>query len=165
MNTSSLFESRIELLYDKYSDMLFRLCLVHLGSRSDAEDAVQDVFEKFINNLPVFNDDEHEKAWFIRVAINCCHDRKRKKAYRNLVSLDSIEFCAVSPPEEYNWVLNELIALPEKYKAPLLLHYIEGYSIREIAAALELTESAVKVRLYRAREKLKIQLEEECVYV
>lgn len=165
MNTSSLFESRIELLYDKYADMLFRLCLVHLGSRSDAEDAVQDVFEKFINHLPSFNDDEHEKAWFIRVAINCCHDRRRKKAYRSFVSLDSIEFSAVSPPDESNWVLKELISLPEKYKAPLLLHYIEGYSVREISAALDITESAVKVRLHRAREKLKIQLKEECVYV
>ena len=163
MSDSGICEELIALMYDKYSEVLFRLCVVQLGSVSDAEDVVQDVFIKYMSVMPVFNDEEHEKAWFIRVAINRCHDKRRAKFYRTAVPLESITQYATNDSQHY--VLEELQKLPEKYRAPLVLHYVEGYSVKEIADIMELTESAVKVRLHRAREKLRIEIEEAYAYV
>ena len=69
----------LEAAYGRYADMLYRLALSHLGVVEDAEDAVHDVFEKYINTSPSFKDGEHEKAWFVRVTVNRCHDLLRKR--------------------------------------------------------------------------------------
>ena len=74
--------------YDRYGAMLFRMCIVIFCNRQDAEDAVQETFEKYINKKqPEFNDDEHEKAWFIRVAENQCKDKRRAAAFRLTVNI------------------------------------------------------------------------------
>ncbi len=163
MGGSGFNEKLIADKYDQYASTLFRVCAVQLGSSSDAEDVVQDVFLKYMSVMPIFNDAEHEKAWFLRVAINRCHDKRRSKFYRDTVSLDSIVQFAKTEGQGY--VLEELTKLPEKFRVPLVLHYVEGYSVKEVAEILELTESAVKVRLHRAREKLKIEIEEAYAYV
>ena len=59
-------DGEIERVFVRYSDMLFRMCFTALGNNSDAEDAVSNTFLKFITNSPVFRDEEHEKAWFLR---------------------------------------------------------------------------------------------------
>lgn len=163
MSSSGSCYDIIARAYDRYAAMLYRLCAVQLGSASDAEDVVQDVFVKYISLLPTFNDDEHEKAWFIRVAVNRCHDKRRAKFFKTSVPLESVEHMAATP--EQSAVLEELTALPEKYRAPLVLHYVEGYSVKEIAKILELTVSAVKVRLHRGRQLLRIEVEESYAYV
>ncbi len=163
MNSSSSKEMLIAEKYDLYASLLFRLCVVQLGSISEAEDVVQDCFVKYMTSMPVFNDAEHEKAWFLRVAINRCHDKRRCKFFKDTVPLDSIVQCASS--ESQGMVLEELSKLPEKYRTPLVLHYVEGYSVKEIASVMDLSESTVKVRLHRAREKLKYEIEEAYVYV
>ena len=163
MSSSDLAGNIAAIAYDKYAAMLYRLCAVQLGNISDAEDVVQDVFVKYISALPVFNDEEHEKAWFIRVAINRCHDKRRSKFFRNTVPLESISELAAA--DEGSSALEELMRLPEKYRSPLVLHYVEGYSVKEIARIMELTEATVKVRLHRARAQLKVEVEEGYGYV
>ena len=61
-------------------------------------------------------------------------------------------------PEDFG-VADAVVRLPEKYKAPIHLHYYEGYSVAEVARILKLGESAVKMRLKRGRELLKLELE------
>lgn len=163
MSSSDLCGEIVARAYDKYAAMLYRLCAVQLGNNSDAEDVVQDVFVKYISVLPEFNDDEHEKAWFIRVAINRCHDKRRSKFFRTAVPLDSVTQLAAE--EDNASVLEELMLLPEKYRTPLVLHYVEGYSVKEIAKLMELTASTVKVRLHRARAMLRVEIEEAYSYV
>ena len=72
----------LEAAYDKYANMLYRLAFSHLQRREDAEDAVQDVFTKYMNTSPRFTDDEHERAWLIRVTVNRCHDMLRRGKIR-----------------------------------------------------------------------------------
>ena len=75
--------STLEVLYDKYSDMLYRIALSELLNSYDAQDAVQDVFAKYIKASPRFHDDNHERAWFIRVTVNRCRDLLRHRNLNN----------------------------------------------------------------------------------
>lgn len=163
MGSSGLCGELVAIAYDKYAAMLYRLCVVQLGNAADAEDVVQDVFVKYMQVLPAFNDDEHEKAWFIRVAVNRCHDKHRAKALRRTVPLESVTQTAVN--EETSYVFEELMRLPEKYRMPLVLHYVEGYTVKEIAGLLSITEATVKVRMHRARVQLKAEAWEGYGYV
>lgn len=146
-----------DLAYDRYADMLFRTAYAMLLSKHDAEDAVSDVFEKFIRKNKTFNDSEHEKAWFLRVTVNTCHDLQRRKSIRSYTPLEEIADISESS-EKDTGILESVFALPEKYKMCILLHYFEGFSAKETASALGVSESAVKMRLMRAREMLKAEL-------
>lgn len=144
----NLSAGMIEFAVERYSDMLFRICFVALGSREDAEDAVQDVFLKYVEKTPDFETEEHEKAWLIRVAINRCRDIKRKRHVQ--VDLTSLEEYIGSSDD--NDALNALMSLPDKYRTVLTLKYMNGYNVQEIARIVGLTASTVKMRLKRGRE-------------
>ncbi len=147
---------QFEEIYGKYSNTLYRLALTHLLSKEDAEDAVHDVFMKYMNSTPRFFGEEHEKAWLIRVTVNQCHDIARKRRVRTHSPLeDAHDICAEMGASE---VTEAVLMLEDIYKTPILLHYFEGYSIEECARILRISVSAVKMRLARAREKLKISL-------
>ncbi|URN95663.1 MAG: RNA polymerase sigma factor [Candidatus Pristimantibacillus lignocellulolyticus] len=64
----------MEILVNKYADMVLRLALSHLGNLADAQDACQEVYIKLFKHSQTFKDAEHEKAWVIRVTINTCKD-------------------------------------------------------------------------------------------
>ena len=149
-----------ETLYNRYGEMLFRLCFSMLRSREDAEDAVQDVFLKYFTAPKIFNDSEHEKAWFIRVTSNHCKDVMRKRTVRSAVGLDEIgELEDFGVEKDSGEVLNSIFALPEKYRTVFVLHYLEQISVADIAKSLGLGQSAVKMRLSRGREILKEKLD------
>ncbi|MBR6785460.1 MAG: RNA polymerase sigma factor, partial [Clostridia bacterium] len=149
---------------DKHSDMLFRLALAQLGNSEDAMDAVHDVFLKFFDTQPDFKDGEHERAWFIRSTVNRCHDIQRHKKIRSHPSLDEIgDVASNDDGEATKQIYRALSALPEKYSSVITLHYLEGFSVEEIASMLRITQSGIKMRLSRGRETLKklIETEEE----
>ncbi|NLJ41229.1 MAG: RNA polymerase sigma factor [Clostridiales bacterium] len=160
MRVSSQQETDIEKVYKMYADMLFRISYSALLSKEDAEDAVHEVFMKYLNRKPHFKSSEHEKAWLIRVTLNQCKDIGRRKKIRKYTPLDEI---IESPKvkEDSIGILEQVFALPEKYKTAIILHYFEGYSIEEISSALKLTKSAVKMRLLRGREYLKKEMDKE----
>lgn len=155
----------LETAYDKYADMLYRLAFSHLRRREDAEDAVQDVFTKYMNTSPRFTDDEHERAWLVRVTVNRCHDMLRRGKVREHDSLDDISEIPDEEGENTSGVLQAVFALPEKYKTAITLHYLEGFSVEEISLMLGISLSAVKMRLSRGREILKDLLDKEESYV
>lgn len=141
--------------YDKYGNMLFRLCMFYLSCAADAEDAMQDVFIRLLYKAPRFSDTEHEKRWLLRVAINGCKNRLGS-SYRKAVPLsEDIPVSGDSDKEIAEAILN----LPLKYKDVVHLHYAEGYSIKELCGILGIGESAAKMRLSRARELLRMELE------
>ena len=150
--------------YDKYADMLYRLALSHVKRREDAEDAVQDVFTKYISVSPRFSDDDHERAWLIRVTVNRCHDILRRGKIRDYASLDDI---SELPAEDAaaSGLLETISSLPEKYKTVIVLHYLEGFSVEEISSMLGMSVSAIKMRLSRGRELLKNLVGKEESYV
>lgn len=151
--------AELEALYDRYGDMLFRMCMVLLRNRQDAEDAVQDTFARWLKKRPEFSGPEHEKAWLLRVASNLCKDKRRSAFFRNTVSFDELgEYAATSQQSD---VMERLASLPPRGRSILFLHYMEGYSVREVAEILGMKEGAVKTALFRAREKLKMDWKEE----
>ena len=152
-------EDPIATLYDRYADMLYRLALSTMKNREDAEDVVQSVFEKYVLRPHLFLSREHEKAWMLRVTMNQCKDALRRRNLRQGASLD--EVAEVGVWDRYSEVLDLLAQLPEESRVPLTLYYFEECKVEEIAEALQLGASAVKMRLKRGRELLKKALEGE----
>lgn len=144
----------IEAVYDMYADMLYRLSLSYLQNSEDARDAVQDVFIKYVTASDIFKDDEHKKAWLIRVTVNCCNDMLRRRKLRNYVPLDEISETVALDDESSSDIMNCLKLIPPKNRAAVILHYLEGYSVEETAKVLKISVSAVKMRLKRGREAL-----------
>lgn len=142
----------------KYSDLLYKICIVIVCNEQDAQDAIQDTFCRYLEKKPDFRNEEHEKAWLIRVATNICRDMIRFRIRHPKISIDELGSGLMAPKQEKT--LKELLELPVKQKMVIYLHYVEGYQIKEIADILGITEGAVKMRLQRGRELLKLSLKE-----
>ncbi|MCL2407720.1 MAG: sigma-70 family RNA polymerase sigma factor [Defluviitaleaceae bacterium] len=144
-------------VYEKYVDMLFRVCLSYVKDQAEAEDVAADVFVKFLEHRRKrgenFEDDEHVKAWLLRAAINLCKDRL-KHWRRKLLDIDDCKYIE-SPKSSDNEVLNAVINLPERYKAVIYLYYYEGYSSEEIAGILRKPRSTILNHMSEARKLLK----------
>ncbi len=144
--------------YALYGKMLFKISMVHLGKKEDAEEAMQEAFYRLLYKSPEFNDDEHEKAWLIRTIVNLCRDMRRSVWFKRVAATEEIEAYYDNTADRD--VMREILKLPGKFKAVIHLHYFEGYSVKEISGILKLKESAVKMRLMRGRQLLKMELEE-----
>lgn len=145
------------LTYDqvvqKYLDSVYSVCVMHLQNYADAEDCSQNVFVNLFNKSPDFLDENHLKAWLIRVAINECKMHINK--YRRLVSLDSAKAEKIDFPAEKYDISWALMKTPKKYRDVLYLHYCEKYKIKEIAQILKIKENSVKTLLKKGREILR----------
>ena len=159
MTTHSLPGDGFSRQYNLYGSMLFKIAMVHLGNKSDAEEAVQEAFIKLLYKAPDFADAEHEKAWTIRVIVNICKNMTRSLWNKRVICMEEIEaYCDAAADAG---ILESVLRLPFKYKAVIHLFYYEDYSVKQIAEALQISESAVKMRLQRGREILKIEMEEQ----
>ncbi len=145
--------------YQRYGEMLYRIAFVYTGSPHNAEDILQEVFISLMNNKKEFKSEEHKKAWLIRVTHNKCINML-KSADSKAICTDELNLGDDNSPEAKIDVIRQISALPVKYKAVIILYYYNDYSVNEIAKALKISKSAVKMRLSRGRELLKIQLEE-----
>lgn len=151
--------TQLEKAYYHYADLLYRLALSELRRPEDAEDAVADAFERYWTSAPHFVSEEAERAWLIRVTINRSRDLYRRRRIRTHEGLEEAEKIGKDDPSaEVLWALAEL---SPKYRTVITLHYLEGFSVAEIASVLKLSESAVKMRLSRGREQLKPKLKGE----
>lgn len=147
-------------MFERYTNLLYRLCYSILLVREDAEDAVQDVFLKYYRKQPTFADEDHEKAWFIRVAVNHCKDILRRRKLREFIPLSEVEELLAEKEAEADdsGVLQALFELTDRYRIVMILHYLEGYPVKEVARLCGISQSAVKMRLSRGREQLKERL-------
>ncbi len=139
-----------------YGDMLYRTAYLLLGNPHDVQDALQETLLRCMEKAPAFASKDHEKAWLLRVTTNCCKDILRFRRRHSHLDIEPLKEQLPAPEEQD--IMQEIYTLPAKWKTVLILHYFEGYSVREIAKILGLTESAVKKRLQRAREALKLEL-------
>lgn len=145
-------------LAEKYAPAVYRLAYAHGGNAADAEDVMQDVFLRLLTKAPVFRDDDHAKAWLLRVAVNRARDLLRAAGRQN-VPLEMAE--NVSAPEQpAGETLQAVLALPPKLRLVVHLFYYEELSVKEIAAAVGISQGAVKARLSRARKQLRASLTE-----
>ena len=150
-------KNQVARLLEKHGDRVFRTAFMYLKNYQDAEDVLQMTFEKYLIAKPLFKNDEHEKAWLIRVTINLCKDKLRFYKQHPHINIETIK---TTYPEDSidNQILAILLELPSKYKEVLLLYYVEGYKCFEISKILKITESTVKKRLERGRKLLKKKL-------
>lgn len=144
---------------EKYSNMVYRLAYFYTNSKYDADDIYQDVFLKYLQNRKQFENEEHKKAWLIKVTINSCKKRWISSWKRKIISLnnDEIKF----EMEEDIGLYNEIKKLPKKYRTVIHLFYYEQYSIKDISEILRQKESTIRTWLTRARKLLKNQIKEE----
>ena len=148
----------IKEVFHLYSSMLYKISSLMLGNISDANDAVQETFLKYMLSNKKFSNDEHEKAWLIRANINICKNMLRfHKLHPTVAYEDLTEKCHSSGE---NKVMDVLMEMKSKDKEILILYYIEGYTCREIKDLLRISESAVKKRLERARKNFRKMYEE-----
>lgn len=147
-----------ERAVEQYADLVRRICFVRLNCREDSEDVFQTVFLKYLLYPGEFESAEHEKAWFIRVAINACSDWRRRLLRRQSVPLDVLREEAAVMPREDQELLEIVLALPEKYRDVIYLHYYEDYSAGQIASILGRPENTIYTWLSRARALLRERL-------
>ena len=159
-NTSARPADDIETIVHVYGNMLFRICLIMLGNASDAEDVVQETMIKYLQKAPDFENDEHKKAWLIKVATNRCKDILRFKSKHPIVDIEGIK--DLIKEETDSEIIDALMTLPEKFKTVLILYYVEEYSTKEIAEIIGKTTSAVKMRLQKGRMLLKDAYRKGC---
>ena len=151
-------EALARRLVETYSDQLLRLAYSLLNSVPDAQDVCQEVLLKAMEQT--FESREHERAWLTRVTINACKNLWRSPWRAKTVSLDAIGEPQVFQPEE-GGILEDIQRLPAKYRQVLVLYYYMGYRTNEIGDLLHIRPEAVRARLSRARQKLKLELEEK----
>lgn len=148
--------SEAERLVNAYADLILRLSYTYLRSTHDAEDICQTVFLKLLAGGYTFDSPAHEKAWVIRTTANACKDELRAYRRRNAPLEAAGEVAA--PEEPDSALLEAVLALPEKYREAVYLHYYEGYSVREVAELLNRSGAAVFAHLSRGRKKLREEL-------
>ena len=148
----------------KYANMVYRLAYSRVGNTYDADDILQEVFLRYIRADKTYRDEEHRKAWLLRVTVNCTKSFA-SSAWNNRAEYTEPDENAGAPDpklsesETKNDVMNALKALPEKYRTAIYLFYYEDLSVSQIAKAVGATESNIKTRLSRGREMLKEKLE------
>lgn len=154
-----------ELLYKKFSGKMYGVCLRYAGNESDANDIMQDGFIKVFNNLEKFRGDGSFEGWIRRIIVNTSieHFRRKKKTFNitetqeNYIEDTSLDALDVLATKDLMHIINEL---PPGYKMVFNMHIIEGYSHKEIADTLGITEGTSKSQLARAKGVLRKIIED-----
>lgn len=147
----------VKELINNYSNMLYRICLCILCDKDDAEDAVQDTLLRFLAKAPEFESEEHKKAWLIRVATNISKNMLVLRIKHRTVDINDLEY--IGAADEDRGVFEAIMSLPVKFKIVMILHYIEGYQTKEVARMIKISDDAVRKRLQKGRELLKLEIE------
>ncbi|MBQ7851131.1 MAG: RNA polymerase sigma factor [Clostridia bacterium] len=139
--------------------VLYRVSWTQLRQQADMEDAVQETIRRAWEKCAALRQEKYLQTWVVRILLNVCDDQRRR-ARRCMPA----ELAAASTEPGYPQdtpLLDALMLLPERYRLPLQLHYVEGYDVKETAAMLRLPVGTVKSRLSRGREKLRDAVKEE----
>lgn len=157
MDTQLRTDAFLQNAMETWCDTVYRLALCQTHSTADAEDIYQDVFLRLLRDETNFQNDEHLKAWLLRVTLSRCHDFARSAWNRRTEGLtDMLPAPDVTHEECELW--QAVAALPQKLSAVIHLFYEEGYSTDEIAQILHCRPATIRTRLHRARKQLKISL-------
>lgn len=145
---------------EQHLNMVYHVALNCLRFPADAEDAAQETMLRLWRTDTEFESDDHLCRWLVRVCINVCRDMARSPWRRRTVPLENCAEPVFSDPAQQS-LWTDIMALPVKFRLPLYLYHYGGYSTAQIGEMLNMSPSAVRSRLVRARAKLKLQLEEE----
>ena len=160
------FDPNYKLLDEMYQDDYYPAFLVNkvkdelqkvidlLESGETDTDAVQETLRKCWQKRGQLRDERYLQTWVVRVLLNECHSIQRRSA--RVQPAEQLPERAVSPqPMGQGRLHDALLALPEKLRMPLVLYYMEGYSVEETASMLRVPQGTVKTRLRKGRQELK----------
>ena len=134
------------------TDTLYRISCSQLREPQDRMDAVQDALLKAWTNRHRLKRPEYFNTWLIRILLNSCHDQQR---HRPAAPLDSVPEASEDPFDGNPEVRDALMRLDVKQRTAIVLHYMEGYSVDEIAQILRIPRETARTRLKRGRAKLR----------
>lgn len=138
-------------------DTLYRITAAQLPQRADREDAVQETLRKAWEKRKTLREEKYLQTWVIRILLNECHTIQRRMKR----TVPMCDLPAAPAAKEDKGLREALMQLDEKYRIPLMLYYLEGYSVKQTAQMLRLPQGTVKTRLDRGRKALKVLLNEE----
>lgn len=155
-----------------YKDKVFQLCYRMLGDRHEAEDVAQEAFLRAYVNIHTFQMNRKFSTWLYRIATNLCIDRIRKKKpdfyldaevagtegldmYSQIASDEKLPEEELENLELKERIQLEIQKLPEKYRAAIVLKYVDELSLKEISEILHLPIGTVKTRIHRGRDALR----------
>ncbi|MBI1268440.1 MAG: sigma-70 family RNA polymerase sigma factor [Cryomorphaceae bacterium] len=163
---SRLNANELKVFYDLYGSMVFNLCCHYLRDYMDAEEVTQDVFLRVFEKAPNFREEASFKTWVYRITVNRCIDRLRQKRRREIFSI----FIPIDIPtadyafhpdlqlesnEAVQSLLKAIDKLSDRQKSALILNKIEGMSVTEVAAVLNLELKATESLIFRGKESLR----------
>lgn len=151
----------VQQLIQNYQNSLYAAAFNICQNQMDAEDVVQEAFVQYYTTKKEFENEQHIKAWLIRIVINKAKNITRTFWRKNKCALEDYMETLTFPDTQSRNIFEEVMKLPDKYRIVIHLFYYEEYTVREIADILKLSESNVKVRLSRGRALLKESLKEE----
>jgi len=144
--------------------LMYRVSMSYLGHAEDAADAVQDTLIRAWEKRNFLSRPEQFKPWVMKILTNQCKDVLRKRRRRSFYPLEE-DTVSIAPPEPRPPVLEAVEALKPEWRIVMVLHYVDGFSVQEIAGALGLPAGTVKTRMRSARKRLKqtllVEWEEE----
>ncbi|MDE3144374.1 MAG: RNA polymerase sigma factor [Bacteroidota bacterium] len=164
------------VLVDRYKNMVFRLCLKMINNREDAEELTQDSFIKVYRSLKQFKGESRFSTWLYKIVYYTCLDRLKKlKRERQMVTINTFsveqiaalqtDFEQLEEKKRKELVQECLQLLPEEDSFLLTLYYLEEQSVKEIAQIIGATESNIKVKLFRSRNKLTTLLQAQTAII
>ena len=159
----------VEHAMEEFGSMVYVLAYSRLQNVADAQDVAQDAFVRLLTSDAAFTDDEHVKAWLIRVTINRCRELKRSAWNKHAVTTDELTLLeggsaaeteadpadAALEELERNELWQKILTLPEELRDVVVLTYVQGLTSTEVARALNRPPATIRTRLHRARQQLK----------
>jgi len=149
-----------EMLVRKYSSAVLGLCIAHTKNFHDSEDIMQEVFLRAMTKLRTLRDETRVRPWLLRIARRTCIDYYRKRPPTQTLASD-VPAGADCIKEQVKRVHEAVAELPEQYREPIALYYLDGQNCAGVAHTLGISEQAVRQRLVRARLMLHELLSED----
>jgi len=151
----------VQELVERYRNNLYAAAFHICKDAEEAEDIVQDTFLQYHTSKKEFEDEQHIRAWLLRVAINKAKNANKRFWRLHKVPLEEYMETLVFETPQSERLFETVMRLPEPYRIVIHLFYFEDYAVREIAEILQISESSVKTRLSRGRKRLREALKEE----
>lgn len=145
---------------DLYKKKVVSLCYSYTRDYQEAEDLSQEAFITIYNSINNFREECSLSTYIYKITLSRCLDYKRKRSIKNfLTGLINVHRDEDFDVDDKNYVRECILSLPEELKTPVVLYYYIGLSQREIGEILNISEKNVEGRIYRARKRLKLELE------
>lgn len=156
-------QDRFRRIFEQYRSSVYAVAFGYMKNQADANDILQEVFLKFYEYMDELNTENDIKPWLLTVTANTCKNFMRSGWFSRITFSEAPEVPYEQDFGEESDLFEAVMKLPENERIPVHLYYYEGCSTAEIAKILKVNTSTLRVRLMRAREKLKVYLKEGSV--